>query len=123
MSNLGWYQWFTTNAKKVGGPLKLMGLIAVGGYAVIRTGEAGVRKAIKLVKKHSEGTVKDILKKKSVCKVIADANIEKGVDVKIGDKIMVCAIDGEAVMIEILGDKNNPYFIDINLLRSITDYK
>lgn len=32
MNNLGWYQWFTTNAKKVGGPLRLMGLIAVGGY-------------------------------------------------------------------------------------------
>ena len=54
MSNLGWYQWFTTNAKKVGGPLKLLSLIAVGGYAVIRTGEAGIKKAYRLAKKHIE---------------------------------------------------------------------
>lgn len=123
MSNLGCYQWFTTNAKRVGGPLKLMGLIAIAGYVVIRTGEIGAKKAIKLVKKHNEDKVKDTFKKNSVCKVIADANIEEGVDVKIGDKIKVCAIDGEAVMIEILSNKNNPYFIDINLLKSITDYK
>ena len=35
MSNLGWYQIMTTMAKKVGGPLKLAGLL-VGGGAVSR---------------------------------------------------------------------------------------
>ena len=62
LSNLGWYQWFTTNAKKVGGPLKLLSLIAVGGYAVIRTGEAGIKKAYRLAKKHIENKNVDILK-------------------------------------------------------------
>lgn len=50
-------------------------------------------------------------------------SIEDGVDVKVGDRIKVCAIDKEAVLIEILGNKNNPYFIDFNLLKSIVDYK
>ncbi|MCD8221462.1 MAG: hypothetical protein LUD07_04575 [Clostridiales bacterium] len=119
MSNLGWYQWFTTNAKKVGGPLKLMGLIALGGYAIIRTGEAGVKKGIKLIKKRNGEKTKN----GSVYRVINSANIEEGVDVQVGDKIKVCAIDNDAVMIEILGNENNPYFIDMELLKFIVDYK
>lgn len=123
MSNLGWYQWFTTNAKKVGGPLKLLSLIAVGGYAVIRTGEAGIKKAYRLAKKHIENKNVDILKRDSIYKIITGANIEDDVELRIGDEIKVCAIDGEAVMIEILGNENNPYFIDINLLKAITDFE
>ena len=42
---------------------------------------------------------------------------------KTGDKIRVYAVDGTAVMIEILGHENNPYFIDMAQLKSITDYK
>lgn len=123
MGNLGWYQWFTTNAKKVGGPLKLMGLIAFGGYAIIRTGEAGVKKGIKLVKKHNKDKTDKESKKYSIYKVVNPTSIEDGVDVRVGDRIKVCAIDKEAVLIEILGNKNNPYFIDFNLLKSIVDYK
>ena len=123
MSNLGWYQWFTATAKKVGGPLNLMAIIAVGGYAVIRTGETGIKKGIKLVKKHSKNRPKGSLKKSSIYRIKATANIAEGVDVKVGDKIRVCAIDNEVVMIEILGNINNPYFIDFHLLKSIIDYK
>lgn len=123
MSNLGWYQWFTTNAKKVGGPLNLMGLIAIGGYAIIRTGEAGVKNAIKLAKNHNKDKSDNEPKKCSIYDVVNPAHIEEGIDVQVGDKIKVCAIDEEAVLIEILGNKNNPYFIDFNLLKSIVDYK
>lgn len=31
MSNLGLYQWFTITAKKVGGPVKLLGMFIGGG--------------------------------------------------------------------------------------------
>ena len=34
MSNLGLYQWFTTTAKKVGGPAKLIGMFISGGAIV-----------------------------------------------------------------------------------------
>lgn len=120
MNNLGWYQWFTTNAKKVGGPLRLMGLIAVGGYAIIRTVEAGTKKAIKIVKANHKSALNNEL---PICNVTVDGSIEKDVSVKIGDQIKVCAIDGDAVMIEILGNENNPYFIDMKQLKSLTDYK
>ena len=120
MNNLGWYQWFTTNAKKVGGPLRLMGLIAVGGYAIIRTVEAGTKKAIKIVKASHKRVLNEEL---SICNVTADGRIEDDVTVKIGDQIKVCAIDGDAVMIEVIGKENNPYFIDMKQLKSLTDYK
>ena len=34
MSNLGLYQWFTTTAKKVGGPARLIGMF-ISGSAII----------------------------------------------------------------------------------------
>lgn len=123
LSNLGWYQWFTTNAKKVGGPLNLMGLIALGGYAVIRVSESGVKKGIKIVKNHNKNNSNNKLDKQPIYRVITPANIEDGVNVQVGDEIKICAIDNDAVMIEILGNKNNPYFINFKLLKSIVDYK
>lgn len=120
MSNLGWYQWFTTSAKRVGGPLKLMGLIAVGGYAAIRTIEAGSKKAVKIVKAHHQCAQDAVL---TICNVTTDGSIERDVTVKIGDQIRVCAVDGDAVMIEVLGNENNPYFVDMKQLKSLTDYK
>lgn len=54
MGNLGAYQWITTVSKKVGGPVKLLVGIALGGYTVIRLGEAGIKKVIRTVKTHHE---------------------------------------------------------------------
>lgn len=123
MGNLGLYQWFATAAKKVGGPLNLMGIIAFGGYAVIRTGEAGAKKIVKLVKSDNKEKSYDKSKSYPVYKVVKSANIEEGVDLKVGDKIKVWATDKQVALIEILGDKNNPYFIDFTLLKSIVNYK
>lgn len=123
MSNLGLYQWFTENAKKVGGPLNLKGFIAVGGYIVIRIGEAGTKKVIKLAKVHNKNKSEENLRTSEVYNVVANTIIGDRVAVKIGDKIRVCSIDNDIAMIEILGNKNNPYFVDFNLLMSITDYK
>ena len=36
MSNLGLYQMMTTVAKRVGGPLRFLGIVAAGGYVVLR---------------------------------------------------------------------------------------
>lgn len=118
MSNLGLYQWFTTTAKKVGGPLKLLSLIFFGGYAVIRSVEAGAKHCYKLVKKNKSKN-----KKYPVYEVIKPAIIEDGVEVQNGDKIVIRAIDKDVAMIEILENENNPYFVDINFLKSIINYK
>ena len=67
MSNLGAYQTMTTLAKKFGGPVKLGLAIAVGGYAVIRT--------------------------------------------------------GESVLVELIGNENNPYFVSADFLSSISEFE
>ena len=54
--------------------------------------------------------------------LLTDATIGDNVAVKAGDKIRIWAIDDDVAMVEILGNKNNPYFIDLNSLISITDY-
>lgn len=123
MSNLGLYQWFTTTAKKVGGPANLILLIGTGGYGVLRVAEAcvkaGGKQITKLIKEHK----KDESEEGSIYEVTTAANVEDGVDVQIGDKIKVCAIDNESAMIEILGAKNNPYFVGLDFLKSIVGYK
>ena len=50
MGNLGWYQLITTWSKKIGGPKTLLLLIAAGGYAIVRSVEAGGKKVYRLVK-------------------------------------------------------------------------
>lgn len=122
MSNLGLYQWITETSKKVGGPAKFLAAVAVGGYAVLRTGEAVGRKAVKTVRKNIQAKSKDKNEEPTIFTVKKDGQINSNTDVKVGDKIKVCSRDKDAVLIQILGDDNNPYFVDIDLLREITDY-
>lgn len=119
MSNLGAYQAMTTLAKKVGGPVKLAILVAAGGYGVIRGGEAGVKAIVKGIKKHNEKKTTDnkiyVVKKEGIS--------NEGLSFNEGDKFRVLEIVEDAILIEKIGDTNNPYFVDVNLLRSISDYK
>lgn len=120
MSNLGLYQEMTTLAKKLGGPLQLCLAVAVGGYAVIRTGEAGTKKIFKTVKKRAE--LKKFTSEKLFV-VHSDGKSNEGLVFRIGDKFRVLEIDNNAVLIEKLGDSNNPYFVSAELLRSISDFE
>lgn len=58
MSNLGGYQALTTLAKKVGGPGKLVALIAGGGVLVggvaVKGGEFAIRKGKKAIAKRKK---------------------------------------------------------------------
>ena len=40
-----------------------------------------------------------------------------------GDKFKVLESDGDAVLIEKIGDLTNPYFVSAELLKDISDYK
>lgn len=122
MSNLGWYQRITEISKKMGGPLNFLGAVAVGGYVVLRPVEAGVKKVVKIVNKKHNAKSKDKVKEHAIYTVKKTSQINSKTDVKIGDKIEVCGRDKDAVLIQIQGDDNNPYFVDIDLLRKITDY-
>lgn len=123
MSNLGGYQWLTTTAKKVGGPTNLVLIIAGTGAATYKGGEILVKKSIKAIKK-----------KRMEKKEVAESNIRQyevkatgvsneGLTFKVGEYFKVLEVDGDAVLIEKIGDENNPYFVSAELLKDISDYK
>lgn len=120
MSNLGWYQVITTWSKKMGGPLQLLGAVAVGGYVVIRTFEAGGKTVFKKVKKSLNSKDKVIIG--SYVVNVAGKNNE-GVQFEVGDQVHVLEIADDIVMIEKIGDVNNPYFVSADFLRSISDFE
>jgi len=123
MSNLGFYQTLTTWSKRVGGPKKLVGMIAVGGYITLRFGEVGVKKGIKIIKNKVTKKNNIYRNKGMVYDVIADGKDGSGLAFCVGDKYKVLECDGDSILIEKLGDANNPYFVSRDFLASISDYK
>ncbi|MBQ8121648.1 MAG: hypothetical protein IJ172_12850 [Ruminococcus sp.] len=121
MSNLGWYQLLTTLAKKVGGPKKLV-LLLVGSGAVIggsaTAGGLAVKKKVKKTldkkKKNAEAAI--------VHTVIQNGVSNEGKTFTIGDKFKVLEVDGDAGLIELIGDNNSPYYVSTRFLNSISDY-
>lgn len=52
-----------------------------------------------------------------------DGESNEGLKFKVGDKFKVLESDGDAILIELIGNANNPYFVDVELLRAISDYE
>ena len=119
MSNLGAYQWITTMSKKVGGPEKLIALIAVGSISIYKGSEIAVKKLIKAIKK-SKAKAEE---KGPAYKVLIPAESNEGLKFNIGDEFYVLETDGNVLLIEKIGDLNNPYFVDIKLLNEISNYE
>lgn len=123
MSNLGAYQWLTTVAKKVGGPKNLVGIIAgtgaVTGVAIYKGGEIAVKKIKKKMNKKEQQEISDTI----IYSVKEDGVSNEGLDFKIGDQFRVLETDKDAVLIEKIGDNNNPYFVSEELLKKISNYK
>lgn len=122
MSNLGWYQIMTTISKKVGGPLKLAGLL-VGGGAIVGGGTVAggviiknkVKKELEKKKKEAEATI--------VYTVKTERQSNEGLVFKAGEQFKVLELDGDAALIEKIGDSNNPYFVSAEFLGYISDYQ
>ena len=122
MSNLGWYQILTTLAKKVGGPKQLIGLL-IGSGALLGGGTVATVSALKK-KITSELEQKRNTEKASVIyTVCVEGTSNEGLHFKVGDKFKALDNDGDAGLVEILGDSNSPYFVSLKYLSSISDYK
>lgn len=119
MSNLGTYQTMTTLAKKFGGPIQLMLGVAVGGYFVIRVGEAGAKKAVLTIKKRSSKNQNNYT---DVFVVHTKGESNEGLIFNAGDQFRVLEIDKDAVLIEKIGNTDNPYIVSANLLDSISNF-
>lgn len=115
MSNLGLYQWFTTTAKKVKGPQNLLAIVAIGGYVIGKCLETGLKKANKEVCK--------VRSSKTIYHVLTEGVSNEGLEFKVNDEFRVLNRDKQAVLIEKIGDDNNPYYVAYDFLKSISDYK
>lgn len=121
MSNLGWYQVMTTIAKKVGGPKQLFALVVTASFTFGGTVTAGViaikeKISTQVDKKKNAATAE----KKYTVKV--ESQSKEGLLFKAGDTFRILETDGDAGLIEIIGDENNPYFVSLGFLQSISDY-
>lgn len=118
MSNLGWYQVLTIAAKKVGGPKRLVGLL-VGVGAIIGAGAVEIKDKTNAVldKKKRERESAVVY---SVCRA---GKSNEGLEFKIGDSFKVLEVDGDAALIEIMENNNNPYFVSVKFLETISDYR
>ena len=121
MGNLGWYQLMTTVAKKVGGPKRLFALV-FGGGAILGGGAVAGGGAIK------RKVTQELDKKKQeeaasvVYTVSREGSSNEGLRFVVGEQFKVLETDGDAGLIEKLGDANNPYFVSLKFLRSISNY-
>jgi len=122
MGNLGWYQKITTISKAVGGPKNLIGLLIGGGIAIGTGGTLLTQKVIKAVKIKIKSINISYMENGKVFTVSVDYKDENGLDLKIDDNFKILKSDGDAILIEIIGNNNNPYFVSGELLRKISDY-
>lgn len=126
MSNLGGYQVLTTLAKKVGGPGKLVALIAGGGAVVgviaVKGGEYAIKKGKQALVKYRENKTNLQVKPDDIYTIKHDAESNEGLRFKVGDTFRVLEFDGDAILIELMGNDNNPYFVSGELLKEISDY-
>ena len=58
-----------------------------------------------------------------VYSVTAEGVSNDGLKFKIGDKIRVLETDKDAILIEKIGEDNNPYFVSEEMLKNISNYK
>lgn len=133
MSNLGGYQVITTLIKSVGGPENAKKLaVAAGGALFVAGGAtyAGIQKATPVVKKQavqllakwgSRAESTDELAG-SVFTVTSAAESDQGVSFDIGDTFRVLERDTDAVLIELIGNEDNPWVIAADLLAEISDF-
>jgi hypothetical protein len=115
MGNLGLYQGMTWLAKRVGGPLALALITAVVGYLTGRAGEAGIKRAYKKLKNKLASKIKSY-------DVTLYGKENNGLEFNVGDKFMVLESDGDAVLIELVGDTDNPHFVSGNFLQTISNF-
>ena len=121
MSNLGAYQWITTTSKKLGGPVNLLLLTALAGAGVYKGSEMLVKECVKAIKAHKEHKIA-IGDKGKLYDVNKPGKSNEDLDFAVGDQFYVLAVDDDVVLIEKVGDVNNPYFVPADLLMKISDY-
>lgn len=121
MSNLGWYQILTSVAKKAGGPKALIALL-LGTGALLGGGAVACANTVKKKVSAVFESKKQIADTAAIYTVRTAGVSNEGLSFKEGDKFKVLEYDGDAGLIDKVGDENSPYFVSIKFLKSISDY-
>lgn len=123
MSNLGVYQWITSTSKKVGGPINLLLLTGVAGAAVYKISEIGVKKCLESFKANQAPQTEYLEIDEIIYTVTSPGISNEGIEFPVGTKFKVWETTNNSALIEIEGDKNNPYFVSAEFLRTISDFQ
>lgn len=115
MNNLGSYKALTVMSKKVGGPENLLLLFFGTGILVSNLD--------RIIKVFTNIKNKNITRFESpVFTIHSDFFDNLGANFKIGDQYRVIEEDDNSILIEIINDSNNPYFVDEDVLLEISNY-
>ncbi|WP_198413220.1 hypothetical protein [Micromonospora sediminimaris] len=111
----------TSLAKTLGGPKALLFATLGGGYVLGRATEAGGKRAIKawmaaLKKRNTPCETKGQL-----FRVVTDGE-DSGLKLGAGDEYRVLECDADAILIEVVNNPDNPYFVSSEFLTTISDF-
>lgn len=118
MGNLGPYQDMVVLAKRLGGPKALAAVVAVAGYVAIRPAEAAVQHVVHTIKKRTV----PFPTKGRIFVATSDGEDVSGLTIRAGDEYRVLEGDNDAVLIEVIGNTDNPYLVSREFLTSISDF-
>lgn len=122
MGNLGNYQLMTALAKKVGGPVGLLATTLGTGYVIGRTTEAGGKRGIGALKNAINRRKVPCELKGKVFAVRADGTDDKGLKLKAGTEYRVLECSDGAILIELIGNGDNPHVASDVFLSTISDF-
>lgn len=122
MGNLGNYQLMTTLAKKVGGPVGLLATTLGAGYVIGRTTEAGGKRGIGALKNAIKRRKAPCELKDKVFAVRADGTDDQGLEFKAGAEYRVLECSDDAILIELIGNDDNPHVVSDAFLARISDF-
>ncbi|MFB7894684.1 hypothetical protein ACFC1I_20945 [Microbacterium sp. NPDC056044] len=119
------YQDITKLIKTLGGPKKALTLLVGGTLAVGSLLTVGGQQSAKAITK----AVKTRRARRDPCPTVgqtfsvqAAGTDEQGLEFREGDTYSVVECDDDAILIEITGNADNPYFVSGAFLSSISDY-
>lgn len=122
MGNLGNYQLMTTLAKKAGGPRRLLAMTLGAGYIILRTTEAGGKRGIGALKNVVKRRMAPCELKDKVFAVRADGTDNQGLEFKAGSEYRVLECSDDAILIELIGNDDNPHVVSDAFLATISSF-
>lgn len=126
MSNLGGYQTIVKVVKTLGGPRKATVIVgstvALAGYGALRGVEAGVKVGVAASRASVERRIRPCPTRGQVFEVTSNGEERGQLVLSAGNEYRVIDCDQDAVVIEVLGARDNPHVVSQAFLESISNY-